>query len=155
MRSRRRWTGAAHGSRRRYAEASASVRQGLAIVAGLPGFDRQRGELAEALDLATSAGRIAELHALAETIRFRYGLSPPPAEEAPRSSARSHRPGRRGIRYCGASRPEPSAETKSGVRTDLRDLVVLWADLRVRYAAADERDGRAEEAVGILAEAEA
>ena len=54
---------------------------GLALIDHLPGFDRQKHDLADALDRASRAGQVAELHNLAEIIRFRYGLSPPPAEE--------------------------------------------------------------------------
>ena len=43
-------------------------------------------------------------------------------------------------------------EIEGQVRADLRDLVLLWADLRVRYASADERDRASREAVGILTE---
>jgi tetratricopeptide (TPR) repeat protein len=139
--------------RHQYTEASAALRQGLAMIADLPGFDRQRRELAETLDLATRAGRIAELHELAESIRFRYGLSPPPAEEAPalirlgRKTWEARDSLLRGL--DGASAPEIGGR----VRTDLRDLVLLWANLRVRYASANERDQASREAVDILTEA--
>jgi tetratricopeptide (TPR) repeat protein len=139
--------------RHRYAEATAALRRGLAMIADLPGFDRQRRELAENLDLATRAGRIAEFHELAETIRFRYGLSPPPAEEAPtlirlgRKAWEARDSLLRGL--DGPSGPELGER----VRTDLRDLVLLWADLRVRYASANEADRMKRDAVGLLTEA--
>jgi serine/threonine protein kinase/Flp pilus assembly protein TadD len=149
------YQGRAAFERRQYAEANAALRQGLAVIDGLPGFDRQRRELAGALELATRAGRIAGLHELAETIRFRYGLSPPPAEEAPALLRLGRKTWEgldsllRGLDGVGA--PEIDGQ----VRTDLRDLVLLWADLRVRYAPANERDQASREAVGILTEAAA
>jgi tetratricopeptide (TPR) repeat protein len=139
--------------RHRYAEASAALRRGLAVIADLPGFDRQRRELAETLDLATRAGRIAELHELAETIRFRYGLSPPPAEEAPALIQLGRKTWEaRDLLLRGFDGPS-GPEVGERVRTDLRDLVLLWAELRVRYASANEPDRARREAVDLLAEA--
>jgi eukaryotic-like serine/threonine-protein kinase len=141
--------------RRQYAEASAALRQGLGLIDDLPGFDRQRGELAEVLDLATREGRVAELHELAETIRFRYGLAPPPVEEAPAllRLGRKTWEGRDLLLQSldGLGAPEIEGQ----VRTDLRDLVLLWADLRVRCASANERDQASREAAEILTEAAA
>jgi tetratricopeptide (TPR) repeat protein len=145
--------GRADIERHRYAEASDALRQGLALIAGLPGFDRQRRGLAEALDRASRARRYDELHGLAEAIRFRYGLAPPPPEDAPalihlgRKTWEARGALLRGLEGLG----EP--ETDRRVRADLRDLVVLWADLLVRYTSGDERDRATHEAIGILAEA--
>jgi serine/threonine protein kinase/tetratricopeptide (TPR) repeat protein len=142
-------------ARHEYAEAAEALQQGLAMIADLPGFDRQRRELVEALDRATRAGRIDRLHQLAETLRFRYGLSPPPAEEAPaliglgRKTWEARDSLLRGLDIAG----DPESERR--IRTDLRDLVLLWADLRVRYAPADDRGRASREAAGILTEAAA
>jgi tetratricopeptide (TPR) repeat protein len=139
--------------RREYVESVAALGHGLASIARLPGFDRQRRELAEALDLATRAGRVAELHDLADRIRFRYGLDPPPAEEAPaliRLGRKSWR-ARDSLLQPLDGLIEPGIERR--VWTDLRDLIVLWADLRVRYASADDLEPAKREAIGILTEA--
>jgi tetratricopeptide (TPR) repeat protein len=140
---------------RDYGAAATSFRQGLALIDRLPGFDRQRRELADGLDRATRAGRVAALHELAEAIRFRYGLSPPPAEEAPAliRLGRATWEARDSILRPVDGLPEP--ETGRRVRSDLRDLVVLWADLRVRYAPAGELVRAREEARRILGEAAA
>jgi serine/threonine protein kinase/Flp pilus assembly protein TadD len=141
--------------RREYAESVAAIGHALASIAHLPGFDRQRRDLAEALDLATRAGRVAELHDLADRIRFRYGLAPPPAEEAPAliRLGRKTWEARDSLLRPLHGLHEPDIDRR--IRTDLRDLVVLWADLRVRYAATDERDEARKEAIGILTEAAA
>jgi serine/threonine protein kinase/tetratricopeptide (TPR) repeat protein len=138
-----------------YAESASTFRRGLALIDRLPGFDRQRRELADGLDRATRADRVAALHELAETIRFRYGLSPPPAEEAPAliRLGRETWEARDSLLRPIDGLPEP--ETGRRVRSDLGDLVVHWADLRVRYAAADEIARAREEALEILAEAAA
>jgi serine/threonine protein kinase/Flp pilus assembly protein TadD len=132
-----------------YAESASTFRQGLALVEGLPGFDRHRSELTKWLDRASRAGRAAALHELAETIRFRYGLSPPPAEDAPALV----RLGRETWDARGSLLQQPDPETTARVRSDLRDLVVLWADLRVRYASPDELPRARQEAAEIIAAA--
>lgn len=144
--------------------AAASVLQGgLTAVGRFPGLDGPRRELIAALERARRGLRLAELHALAETIRFRYGLAPPPADEAPSLI----RLGRRTWVARGAllRDDEGSGAGKSGgaagsrldpvLRTDLLDLVVLWADLRVRYAAPGDFGAARREAVAVLTEAAA
>jgi serine/threonine protein kinase/Flp pilus assembly protein TadD len=133
-----------------YTASAAAFRRGLALIDRLPGFDRQRRDLADGLDRATRASRVAALHELAETIRFRYGLSPPPADEAAAliRLGRETWEARATLLRPIDGLPEP--ETGRRVLGDLRDLVQLWADLRVRYAAADDRGRARQEAAGIL-----
>ncbi len=50
-------------------------------------------------------------------------------------------------------RPEPEGEAE--IRTDLLELAVVWASLRVRSAPSAEAEAARREAIGILAEAEA
>jgi serine/threonine protein kinase/tetratricopeptide (TPR) repeat protein len=138
-----------------YVESAANFRQGLALIDRLPGFDRPRHELTEALDRAMRAGRVAALHELAETIRFRYGLSPPPADEAPALIRLGRETWEARDSLLRPIDGLPAPETGRRVRGDLRDLVLLWADLRVRYASANDLARAREEAIGILAGAAA
>jgi serine/threonine protein kinase/Flp pilus assembly protein TadD len=129
-----------------------AAREGLALIARLPGFDQERRELAEVLRRATNAGRISELHDLAERIRFRYGLAPPPIEEAPALIRLGREAWKaRGSLLSGPDGPQET-ETDRRIRDDLRDLVVLCADLHVRYAGASERDEARRKAVDLLSE---
>jgi eukaryotic-like serine/threonine-protein kinase len=147
--------GRAHLDRYQYAEAEDALREGLTLVDHLPGVVRQRRRLQGELDLALSGRQAEELHSLAEMIRFRYGLSPPPPEEAQPliRLARKTWQARNSLLHRLGDLREPDIDRR--VQTDLIDLVVLWADLRVRYAPANEADQARQEAIGILTEVEA
>ncbi len=138
--------------RNRYAEARSMLRGGLAAIEGLPGLDGRRRELTSALDRVARAARVAELHDLAESIQFRYGLSPPPADEAPalirlgREAWEARRSLLEGIEANGDSR------AARRLRNDLRDLGMLRADLLVRYAAPGDHDRATREADRLLSE---
>jgi serine/threonine protein kinase len=88
--------GRAHLDCHQYAEAEDALRQGLVLVDRLPAVVRQSQGLQGELDLALRGRQIDELHSLAEMIRFRYGLSPPPPRRLSHSSASAARPGRLG-----------------------------------------------------------
>ncbi|MHB1561618.1 MAG: tetratricopeptide repeat protein, partial [Isosphaeraceae bacterium] len=139
--------------------AAASVFQGgLAAVGRFPGLDGQRRELIAGLERARRGMRIAELHALAETIRFRYGLAPPPADEAPslvRLGRRTWEARAALLRDDARIGAPDGSRLDPALRTDLLDLVVLWADLRVRYAEPGDRNAARREAVNVLDEAAA
>jgi tetratricopeptide (TPR) repeat protein len=136
-------------------EAAQVLRQGLALADFLPGTRSWRRVLDEELARALREEKTAELHRLAELVRFRYGLAPPPAEE-----------GQALLRLGQAiwqardtfARPlshhQPSGSDRT-VQTDLMDLVVVWADLRVRFAPAGEVAEARSEALEVLDEAEA
>jgi serine/threonine protein kinase/tetratricopeptide (TPR) repeat protein len=141
--------------RHQYAEAADAARRGLALLDHLPAVDRPRRALAAALDRAERGGKAAELHRLAEVIRFRYGPAPPPAEEA-QALLRLGRRIWQGrdllMRRIGGA---PEADAEGTVRTDLLDLIIVWTDLRRRYVAAPEAREAAQEALHTLEEAEA
>lgn len=138
--------------RHRYAEARSTLRGGLAAIDGLPGLDGRRRELTWALDRVARAARVAELHELAESIQFRYGLSPPPADEAPalirlgREAWDARRSLFEGIEANGDTR------AVRRLRNDLRELGMLRADLLVRYAAPGNRNRAKQEADVLLSE---
>ncbi len=141
------------------AAAASELQRGLAAVGRFPGLDGPRRELIAALARARRGLRIGELHALAETIRFRYGLAPPPADEAPalvRLGRRTWEARATLLRDDVGTAGGPNGPRLDPVlRTDLLDLVVLWADLRVRYAAPGELGSARREAVAVLTEAAA
>jgi hypothetical protein len=74
--------GRASLARRQFAEASKFLTRGQAIAGTLPETRLIQSELTQALDLTRRLARADELHRLAELVRFRYGIDPPPPEEA-------------------------------------------------------------------------
>jgi serine/threonine protein kinase/Flp pilus assembly protein TadD len=136
-------------------EAAKVLKRGLALTKDLPGIDLLRRALDEELALALREEQAAELHRLAELVRFRYGITSPPPEEA-QSLVRLGRAiwqARGSFTRLTGGRYEPV--TDRTVRSDLVDLLVVWADLRVRFAPAGEAIEATKEALGILGEAEA
>jgi serine/threonine protein kinase/Tfp pilus assembly protein PilF len=147
--------GRLHLERHQDAEAEDALRQGLALAADLPAVDRQRRALGAELDLVRKEKQAEELHRLAETVRFRYGLAPPPAEEA-QSLIRlgpAIWQARDLLLTPTGGRIDPERDRR--IRTDLLDLVLLWADLRVRHASPTEVEEARREAVRVLGEARA
>jgi eukaryotic-like serine/threonine-protein kinase len=146
--------GRRHLDHHRYAEATSAFQEGSELARHLPMVDRQRRALHGELDRAARWKQLSELHSLAEAIRFRYGLAPPPPDEA-RSLIRLGRAiwqRRDALLRQGAERSESEFDQRA--RTDLLDLVAVWADLRVRYAPAAESVEARTEAIRILTEAE-
>jgi serine/threonine protein kinase/tetratricopeptide (TPR) repeat protein len=138
-------------------EAAKVLRQGLALSARLPGVMALRRALDRELALAIWEGQTTELHRLAELVRFRYGMASPPAEEA-QSLIRLGRAiwqARGLLTDPTVGRREIHSDGTITVRTDLLDLMIVWADLRVRFAPASEAREATMEAFRILGEAEA
>jgi tetratricopeptide (TPR) repeat protein len=110
--------------------------------------------LQEELRLVHRDAKAAELHHLADLIRFRYGLAPQPSDEARTLLRRGQ-----GIWDARALLLEPRAanprddEIDHTIRTDLLDFVTVWADLHVRLAPEAEIDNARREALKWLDEA--
>ena len=142
-------------SDRQYAEAVRVLSRGLEAAESVPFLDRMSRTLVAQLRMARRGQKAAELHGLADLIRFRYGIAPPTEEEA-----------RTLVRHCravweereGLIRPRDGVlapETERQIRTDLLELAVVWADLRVRLASPDTADEARREALCVLDEADA
>jgi serine/threonine protein kinase/Tfp pilus assembly protein PilF len=147
--------GRAYLERRQYSEAASALRRGLDLAGQLPTVGVYRRELDDELALALRDGKAADLHRLAELVRFRYGVNPPPPEEA-RALIRSGRAiwqARESLLRPIVGRREPEVERL--IRIDLLDLVVFWADLRVRLAPEADTVEARREALLVLAEADA
>lgn len=134
-------------------EAIRTLSRGLERTGTVPLVAPLRRALGEQLDLARRGQQAAELHELADLIRFRYGLAPPSTGEADTL-----------VRLFGsiwesrhrllASHDHPlDPETVRTVRTDLTELALVWADLRVRLAPPRERVDARRDALRILDEA--
>ena len=136
-------------------EAAQLLRQGLASAGSFPGARSLRRALEEELALALREGKADELHRVAELVRFRYGLTDPPAEEA-QSLLRLFPV----IWQSRNSLVRPLSDQHETdfdqtVRTDLLDLALVWAALRVRFATGAEAEKARQEALQIVDEADA
>jgi hypothetical protein len=135
----------------RYAESAAALRRGLALASWGPGFHRWARAINQELAQTQWDAKGEELHRLAEFVRFRHGLDPPPAGEAEGLARRTWAlwQAREGLLHS-TGNPRGSA-----IRNDLRDVIVTWADSHVRLAAAAEADRAKREALDVLDEAAA
>jgi eukaryotic-like serine/threonine-protein kinase len=148
-------SGQASLGRHQYAEATDAFRRGLALTENFPAVEQYKPALSAALAQAQRDSRAAELHRITELLRFRYGIDPPPPEEAQALVSRG-----RAIWQASGSLMQPisgRSETniERGIRADLLDFVLAWADLRVRSAPPTELDEARHEAVRVLDEANA
>ena len=141
--------------RHRYSEAVPHLKRALDSSRSLLGIEPLSREIEIQLRLA-QRGRLAdELHDLADLIRFRYGVSLPSKDEA-----------RALIRDCRSiweardalvrpAGPALDHEAEERIKTDLIELVLVWADLRVQLASAAESDAARRDAARLLDDAEA
>jgi tetratricopeptide (TPR) repeat protein len=144
-------------ARRQYAEAIPVLKRGLERSLPLPAFPPLTRALSRQLRLARRGQKADSLHELADLIRFRYGLELPDDHEAQIL-----------VRHCRAIwgerefllRPGDEAErldpeSEQRIKTDLLELAVVWADLRIRLAPPDEAPSARRDALRVLEEAEA
>jgi serine/threonine protein kinase/tetratricopeptide (TPR) repeat protein len=137
-------------ARREFAEAARTLKRGQWLAEALPGASVVESELAEALDQTRRLAKADELHRLAELVRFRYGIDPPPRDEALELIAR-------GEELWRAREPivKPGNDLGPNVRADLLDFTLAWVSFRVGVASPEEREAARVEALRILGEAEA
>lgn len=76
--------GRAYLDRHRYVEATKALKHGLDLAEHLPEVTvgAYRRGIGDELARALRDGKAADLHHLAEVVRFRYGIDPPPPAEA-------------------------------------------------------------------------
>jgi Flp pilus assembly protein TadD len=138
-----------------YAEAVQSFRRGLTSAESWPGQEDLRQTLSGQLRLAEGAAAAQRLHALADRLRFFYGIK----SRASRDLQTLETSCRQQWQWwTTADRPGPGdldPATEERLRIDLLDLAVLWADLHVRRASPKEAARGRREALQVLAQAEA
>jgi tetratricopeptide (TPR) repeat protein len=137
----------------RYDEALHASRRGLDGAESLPGATELIRSLEQEALLAQRGRTADELHRLADLIRFRYGIDPPPLEDALALARQCQAVWERRNQLV-ARRGARESRSDEQVRTDLLELAAVWADLRVRAAPASEADRARGEALLTLGEAE-
>jgi serine/threonine protein kinase/tetratricopeptide (TPR) repeat protein len=136
-------------------EAEIELRHGYAVADGIPVFGRDRvKKLADAMR-KVQCGKLAEdLHRFADSLRYRFASDITSTDDLRVLQS-----------YCGQFwdkrelilrlEPELTPVLARQVKSDLLDLAILWADLRLRLAKPGDARARHQEALAVLAEAEA
>ncbi|WP_422932122.1 tetratricopeptide repeat protein [Singulisphaera sp. PoT] len=94
----------------------------------------------------------AEVHELADALRFRYGIDLPTSAEARELEAHCRRLWR--DREALLDRKWGDLEAEGQLRTDLRELALAVADFQTRLSAPERAESSRQEALRVLAEAE-
>jgi tetratricopeptide (TPR) repeat protein len=133
-----------------YKRAEDTLKHGLALAGSTPAFESWRKVYAEEMGAVLREQKAAELHRHADLVRFRLGLAPKLSEETVTLLERSRELWK--ARNLLLSPGSGLAESKSeqGIRTDLLDIITVWADLRVRLAASAEAGEARLEALAFL-----
>jgi serine/threonine protein kinase/Tfp pilus assembly protein PilF len=121
-------------SEQKYSDAIRILGRGLERAAAVPGAGHLRRDLAAQLDLAQRGQDAVELHRLADLIRFRYGLALPDQEEALMTARHCRALWDAKHRLAGPGGGRLDDETERGIKTDLLELAIVWANLNVRLA---------------------
>lgn len=140
-------------ARQRHAEAIATFTRGLSRIGERPDGGRA-GILRENLDLARLGQQADELHRLAESVRFRFGIDPPDVSTA-RMLARIVPPiWKVRERLLDWASKSGDVSLRERVRTDLLELASISADARIRNATDVQKTHEQTEALALLEDAE-
>ena len=144
-----------HLAGQQFAEAEATLKRALTLTGPRIAFENWRRLYCAELTVVLRHRQAAELHWLADLLRFRYGLAPQPSEEdcSLLERGRAIWEARAVLLAPIPGRSEP--ELAQTIRTDLLDIITVLADLRVRLAPAAEAGMARNEALAQLDEAAA
>ena len=138
---------------RQYAEALATLRRGQAAVEPLPGNGDLKIGLADEVRRAEQGQAAQELHQVADHMRFLYGSSLPPAPLR-LLEGQCRRLWDRRNEILGRLQSDADPQIQEQIQADLLDLAILWTDLCVRLAPAEEAAAARRAALEILERAE-
>jgi eukaryotic-like serine/threonine-protein kinase len=139
----------------RHADAANTLQRGLSQLEGLPGNEDLRHEIQSRLQLASGAQLAQQLHEIADRFRLLYGSEAIPAAklEVLRAQCREFWDKRDLIlERLGTER---KTAIQDRIHQDLLDLAILGADMRVRLAGKNGITTARQEALEVLAQAEA
>jgi serine/threonine protein kinase/Flp pilus assembly protein TadD len=154
-------TGRTFREQRQYDQAALALERGLALAGDTSASLTRRHALDLELRRVKRDRQAAELHQIAELIRFQTALAPQPTEEAwslidrGRRIWESRRVLTRPLAGSGQGQGPGQAqeEIEPAIRTDLLDVVTVCADLRVRLAPPGELEPARREALQWTGEA--
>ncbi len=136
-----------------YDDALRRLDRGFELARWMPATDRLKHALDAAKARAERGRKASKLHELADLIRYNYGLTPPSRDEAQRLIHDIRAIWQERDRLVQNAGAPLDLKTEAGVRTDLLELALVWADFRVRFAAPEERAAASAEALRVLDEA--
>lgn len=143
--------GQAHFQGGRYDEARKQLAQGLQLCRFLPGSESLSHSLEQQLRVAQRAHEVGQFHQLVDRLRFAYGGNEHRKGIQPALQTHAREVWRRRNELL-----DPQAklthEVEDQLQTDLLDLAIIWADLRLRSATGSDTD--IEESVRLLRETE-
>ena len=155
--------GKKYAGRRQFSEAADILRRGLErnsnlfpnLLSGLLTDNSLALKLQRELRLAVRGQKAEQLHHFADLVRLRHGFTPPKGEEGWKfiHDGRAMWEERDRLLNSEAGALDPEIEQR--IRTDLHELAVVWADLRVRLASKADVDEAQREAIRVLDQAEA
>ncbi len=139
--------------RGRYSDAEQRIRQALERAEVFPRHSGQVDELRGLLQIAQRGERADDIHRLAETCRFRFGVDPPTGPEA--DVLIRNVPTIWNDRHLLLARNSAplSPKVEESIRADLLELVATWADVRIRLAQPSELATGRREVLEFLDEA--
>jgi serine/threonine protein kinase/Flp pilus assembly protein TadD len=147
--------GKKYAGRRQFSEAADILRRGLERKPRILTGNSLANKLQRELRLAVRGQKAEQLHHFADLVRLRHGFTPPRGEEAWKfiHDGRAMWEGRERLLNSEAGALDPEVEQR--IRTDLLELAVVWADLRVRLASKADVNEARREAIRVLDQAEA
>jgi tetratricopeptide (TPR) repeat protein len=140
---------------RDYVRAADALGHGLALAESHPVSDDLKQELAGRLRLARRARAAQGLTALADRVRYLYGADALPSRVPPALEVRWRSVWDQRDQLLKRDGADLGQDIEERIATDLRDLGVIWADLRGRLAAGPQADEARREALRVLDQTEA
>src|SRR5262249_52787301 len=109
--------------------------------------------LDQQLRIAGQGQAMEDLHGLVCRLRYLYGAADVPASSRSQIDRTCRRLWKERKRLVSRAHDPVTVTSMEPLEEDLADLAILWADLRVRFAQADERQAILEEALSLLDDA--
>jgi eukaryotic-like serine/threonine-protein kinase len=147
--------GKKYAGRRQFSEAADILRRGLERTPRILTGNPLANKLQKGLRLAVRGQKAEQLHHFADLVRLRHGFTPPRGEEGWKFIHDGRAMWEERDRLLNSEAGSLDPEIEQRIRTDLHELAVVWADLRVRLASKADVDVALREAIRVLDEAEA
>ena len=124
----------------RLAEARQALAHGLDRARAIPGFGNLTRSLSQQLALVQRTQRAASVHELANLIRFRHAVDLPSADEARLLIKHIRTVWNERDALLGSNVESLDPQSEQVIRTDVLELAITWAELRLVRATAVEAE---------------